>query len=132
MDVKKFDDGDKPYLEWIEAHPNGCVLNTERGVSATYACFHHPDCHFISSEEARQGPNGFTKQKRIKVCADESAALVDWLINNRPMAVANKKSCNVCRPEIEEVSLNLPSDEQDAPQAHEEGDRQTVTVNRYK
>ena len=36
MEVKKFDSGDEPFLEWMDEHPEGYVLNVKRKSSSGF------------------------------------------------------------------------------------------------
>jgi 5-methylcytosine-specific restriction protein A len=132
VDVKVFDGEEKPYMGWIQAHPDGLVLNTERTTSADYARFHQPQCPHISERGSEHRPDGYTQYDRIKVCAEESEALIEWLLENRPLAVAGARPCKSCKPEVGEVGLYQHPEEEAEPETHEEGSTATVEVNRYE
>ena len=51
--VEVFLDDDSGYLRWLEAHPNGYVVNSHRRPSATYVILHRAACTAISGTPAR-------------------------------------------------------------------------------
>lgn len=132
MDVKVFDSGDESYREWLENHPEGYVLNTVRSPEGIYAHFHHPDCSHISGFSSQHRSDPYTKHYRIKVCADETEPLIEWLIENRPNSVAVASPCKRCKPQIEKIGLHKRPEEETEPEIHEEGSTATVEVNRYE
>lgn len=125
MEVERFDSGDEPYREWLENHPEGYVLNTERSPEASYARFHQPDCSHISGWSSQYRSDPYTGDYRIKVCADEPEPLIKWLIKSRPKSVAVAKSCRSCEPNVEIEGLitdrSLKGETQ--LESHGEGDK---------
>ncbi|MCS3822653.1 hypothetical protein [Salinibacter ruber] len=87
MKVKVFDSGDEPYKKWLQNHPEGYVLNTRRSSDTTHVIFHRSGCSEITKIKTGEA-GGFTKRKNIKVCAEETDPLVQWMVEHRPKAVA--------------------------------------------
>ena len=145
VEPKVFDSGDEPFLEWMENHPEGYVLNTRRSPKTTYVIFHRSTCSDVSRIKTGE-VGGFTERKYIKVCAEETEPLVEWILENRPKAAAewmrdappsekpDARPCGTCQPdvEIEGVSLRKHPEEETEPETHEEGSTATVEVNRYE
>jgi hypothetical protein len=113
MEVEVFDSGDEPFFEWISNH-SGYVLNTKRNPKTTYATFHHSYCRQIAKHGAGRPPSeGHTGDQYIKVCAEETEPLVEWMRQNRPKALEewmretrpseerNAKPCGTCLPYVE-------------------------------
>ena len=101
MEVTKFDDGDAPFVDWMRRHPKGYVLNTERGQAADYARLHRSGCPHITAHRT----GSFTKEKRIKVCAESTDALSKWVREHRPRASA-MQPCQQCEPMADHAPEN--------------------------
>jgi hypothetical protein len=75
MSVRAFRDDDAGYLAWLDAHPDGYVINIERSHSATEARVHHAGCWTISGQNPR---GGALTGSYVKVCAERLAELEQW------------------------------------------------------
>jgi 5-methylcytosine-specific restriction endonuclease McrA len=145
MKVKVFDSGDEPYKKWLQNHPEGYVLNTRRSPDTTYVIFHRSGCSEITKIKTGEA-GGFTERKYIKVCAEETEPLAQWMVKNRSKAVAewmretppdeknDARPCGKCEPdvEVEEFGFYEHPEEETEPETHEEGSTATVEVNRYE
>lgn len=137
LPVEVFDERDEPFLDWMETHPDGLVLNTKRSHQSTYAVFHRAGCSHIQSIADSWQDNAFTGRDFIKVCSQESEPLKQWLRGNRPNAVDAAQRCQDCQPDID-ISFQGPLYPDEAglggyetpSQTYTEGAAQTVTVNR--
>lgn len=137
LPVEVFDEQDEPFLDWMDAHGDGLLLNTKRSRGSTYAVFHRVGCSHIRSAADSWQENAFTGHDYIKVCAQRPAPLKRWLRVHRPNALSSAKRCQDCRPDID-LSFQGPlypgevdlGSEEDRPQTYTEGTVQTVTVNR--
>jgi len=137
LPVQVFDERDESFLEWMETHPDGLVLNTKRSPRHTYAVFHQAGCSHIQSTADSWQEDAFTGRDFIKVCSQKPESLKQWLRGNRPNAVDPSQRCQDCQPDID-VSFRGPlyPDEADLgpdatpSQTYTEGSTQTVTVNR--
>lgn len=146
MEVTIFASEDASYLKWMKKHPEGYVLNVKRNPSSSFAVFHESGCSHISGVVSGHRADSHTKHEKIKVCAEETEPLIEWVLKNRPKAVAKwmrntppdeKRDigpCGSCAPdvEIEEVGLYEHPEEETEPEPHEEGSTATVEVNRYE
>ena len=65
--VQRFTDDDRGYLDWIDHHPDGFVINTGRTPSAAYLMLHRASCGTITGQPARGAT--FTGQY-VKVCGE--------------------------------------------------------------
>jgi 5-methylcytosine-specific restriction enzyme A len=91
--VRIFESGDKPFIEWREANPDGFVLNTGRGVGSNFLRLHRADCLTIGGVASSE--NGFTSRNYIKITATRIQSLRRWIRDNRGR-VADE--CPKCRP----------------------------------
>src|SRR5205085_7162313 len=72
-DVVIFRDDDAGFFDWLDDHPNGFFVNTERNPKPTYLVLHVSDCsHFDRS------PSLKWTHEYVKVCADRRDELEAW------------------------------------------------------
>lgn len=83
---------DGAYLEWLEAHPAGFVLNTGRG-GVRYTRLHLASCAGI--RELSGGGTTFTGGQWIKFCSASIAELDEWTLQHKG-AVGTR--CGTCQP----------------------------------
>ena len=79
--VEVFDSNDVGYLNWVEAHPMGYVLNCERSANPAYLKLHRSWCRFV--RVLQRGQSTWTAGTYIKVCSQRSEALEAWLQGRR-------------------------------------------------
>ena len=53
--MRRFVDDHDSYLEWLVAHPEGFVINTERSPRAAYVMLHRSSCRTIGGTPTRGG-----------------------------------------------------------------------------
>jgi hypothetical protein len=90
--VRRSQDDDAGYLAWVQSHPDGLVVNTERRPSPAYLVLHRADCAHIT--RATQ-PGSWTTAAYIKVCAPELAELERWA---RTEVGGRLQPCHWCAP----------------------------------
>jgi hypothetical protein len=97
--MKVFEDRDAPYIEWLQQHPNGYVLNRHRGSSDNYLVLHLASCGKIRNYTQMARPDGFTGRKYIKVCSTNLEALHQYARTDghRPDGSFSSK-CGSCNP----------------------------------
>lgn len=67
--MHRFVDDDGGYLEWLEAHPDGFVINTARSPRPAHVMLHRASCRTISGDPAR----GVRRtHDYIEVCGDRN------------------------------------------------------------
>jgi|SRR5581483_9411792 len=72
-DVELFKDDDGGFFAWLDAHPDGWFVNTERSPNPNYLVLHRPGCpHFTGGDHLH-----WTKDY-VKVCSDSRGALEAW------------------------------------------------------
>jgi hypothetical protein len=91
MAARLFEDDDSGYLSWIAEHPDGFVLNIQRGFSATDARVHSADCESISGTPSH-GDEWTVSY--VKVCAASMVELDAWATANAGGPVARCKTCS--------------------------------------
>lgn len=87
MDVEEFQDRDTDYLDWVEAHPDGYVIDIGRSRRG-YGRLHRATCGTITSRPPFTGPY-------IKIYSGVLTELDRWALS-RTGAVA--ELCRTCRP----------------------------------
>ena len=70
---------DEEYRRWLEAHPNGFVLNTTRPENSNYMVLHRATCAYVSEPLHEKSPGGFTERSYLKVGSDDIESLRDWV-----------------------------------------------------
>ena len=94
--VVSFLDDDDGYLGWLDAHPDGYVVNSDRVPRATYIVLHRAECRTINPALAGGAEKTWTIAYR-KTCADDVAHLTGWVT----AAVGDgAKACGLCRPPL--------------------------------
>lgn len=73
MNTQRFVDDEKGYLKWIADHPDGYVLNIQRGLNPSDARLHRANCWTISSPTGGPWTGSY-----IKICSTMLGALEDW------------------------------------------------------
>jgi hypothetical protein len=89
--VEQFQDDERGYRRWIEANPNGYVINILRGLSPSTARVHRADCWTI--DPRRPGP--WTGQY-VKLCSPQLEELDHWATERNRTPIAR---CGTCRPD---------------------------------
>lgn len=67
--MQRFVDDDHGYLNWLDHHPDGFVINTNRTPSASYLALHRASCGTITGTLARG--KAFTGEY-AKVCGERA------------------------------------------------------------
>lgn len=90
-DITQFKDDDEAYLKWLEAHPNGFVVNSHRSPKASYLKLHRTSCGYLRTEER----SNWTTGDYIKTCSDSALVLESWAIK---AADGVLDPCPNCKP----------------------------------
>ena len=94
--IVEFSHDEAGYVAWLDAHPDGFVVNLRQGASAGYAVLHRSSCSFIST--SRRSPGGFTERGYRKLCAATVADLRAALRARGRKDGEFSKSCSFCNP----------------------------------
>nr|WP_310773387.1 hypothetical protein [Mycobacterium sp. Z3061] len=89
---REFRDDDAGYLDWLNAHPGGYVINIRRDHSAEAARVHRAGCRTISGQNPHRGP---WTGRYAKVCATQLADLEQWATDHVRDLIP---PCGICRP----------------------------------
>jgi hypothetical protein len=89
--MQRFEEDDAGYLMWVNYHPDGFVVNTERPPSPRYLMLHRAACSHIS----RATQQGRWTHDYLKVCAPSIAELEEWA---RREAGGRLQACHWCAP----------------------------------
>lgn len=96
-DVQVFRDDEHKYLQWLQSHPRGYVLNTRRTQNPSYMVLHKASCTWIRDARQRSTPGEFTEGDYIKICADSVRPLAMWTgRNGRALGDPFSKRCKHC------------------------------------
>ncbi|WP_109400987.1 hypothetical protein [Mycolicibacter sinensis] len=93
MAAHEFRDDDESYLNWLDGHPDGYVINTLRSHNPTTAKVHRASCWTINGVPAHGGT--WTSGDYVKVCADQLADLDQWA---RDRVGESIQRCGTCHP----------------------------------
>ena len=93
--MHKFTDDDAGYLRWIASHPDGFVLNIERGERHGYAVLHRATCSSISRD---RDDGAYTKRGYCKVVSDNLHALRAYAKSIGRADGSFSKQCGLCQP----------------------------------
>ena len=130
MSVHVFDSGDKPFLQWMNANPDGYVLNTSGGRGSHYLMLHRSGCHHISGYTTMQSEGAFTTNGYVKVCSNSLSDVQRWIATNREASAAFKP-CATCHSRAEQ-SIPQLAEEVPSQATRIEGAVQTITINAYE
>lgn len=137
MGIEIFDQDDEAYFQWMDAHPNGFVVNSGRTKESNYYVLHRSHCTHITRSDWRI-PGAFTERTFIKVCSPDPKALANWGGKHRNLGGEPFSNvCGTCEPisDIESVQEGrdfpdeIPKVDQDRII---EGAKVSVLVNRYE
>lgn len=96
--ITKFIDNDIAYLRWVDTHPHGFVLNSERRPRSSYLMLRRASCGTIKGTPTRKAalPGAYVwTGPYIKVCSDSRQAIENWAYSETRGAV---KPCRICNP----------------------------------
>jgi len=86
--VRCFVDDDAGYLRWIDAHPDGFVINTYRKPNASYLMLHKARCWTIRGDKRWTGDY-------IKICSESPDDLREWALRE---VGGTPSPCGHCGP----------------------------------
>ena len=95
--VQEFVGDDKAYQQWLTAHPNGYVVNTNKGVNQNYMVLHKATCSHVSNFDSRKD-GAFTQRDFMKACASDIEHLRNWAKAHGRADGSFSGTCGVCRP----------------------------------
>src|SRR5580704_6742473 len=91
--IHQFVDDEEGYLGWLDANPNGSVVNSGRTPKPTYLILHRASCKHINSPDK----SNFTTTGYIKTCSTDLGALSQWAGDE---VGGELKPCGVCKPGV--------------------------------
>ena len=93
--MEKFNDNDAGYLRWVNDHPDGFVVNIERGERPGYAVLHRATCTSISRD---RDDGAYTKRGYKKVVSDDLKSLRAYTRSIGRADGSFSKQCGLCQP----------------------------------
>jgi 5-methylcytosine-specific restriction endonuclease McrA len=104
----KSNEGDVPYLKWLENNPEGFVLQTRKKPDPEYMNLHSAKCKMISRPTNSTKSSPFTAEGFIKICSLNSSELFQYSMDygraHRP------KISKCCARFIDSSVSDLPND----------------------
>jgi hypothetical protein len=91
-----FDNDDVGYLDWINTHPNGYVLNVRSFADPEYVVLHRASC--VTIRDDRHVDGAFTGRGFRKVCATSVEALEPAARQQGRNDGSPSKRCSLCKP----------------------------------
>ena len=88
--IQQFEDAESEYLEWLAAHPEGYVLNSERHPKPNNLVLHRARCKSISTTWSN-----YTTRDYIKTCSESRDQLAQWA---RSADGGHPRDCALCKP----------------------------------
>lgn len=96
--VTEFVKDDPGYLRWLDTHPRGYVVNTERTRNRNYMVLHRSTCWTIGRDNPNVGADAFTGGQYIKICAPDVVSLRAWVRKHGRPDGSFSKECGLCHP----------------------------------
>ena len=92
MNATEFRNDDRAYLAWLATHPQGFVLNRQKGKTDRVLVLHRARCRQMRL--ARDSDYAYTGRHYIKVCADQ----IEPLDEHARQQGGLMRRCRVCNP----------------------------------
>ena len=89
-----FDRRDEAYLNWIDQHQHGFVVNAYRNLNPGYLMLHRASCGTISGTPAHG--TTWTNGDFVKICAESAEDLRSWA---QRKTAGTLTPCKRCHPE---------------------------------
>jgi hypothetical protein len=83
-----FRDDDRGFFDWLDQHPDGYFVNTERNPKPNYLVLHKPECPHFSRNEAVHWTKDY-----VKFCSTNRGDLEEWALNQVGGEVTLCRSC---------------------------------------
>lgn len=97
MSVETFDSDDTGYIDWLERHPDGYVVNTRQVIDPEYLVLHQSGCSSIRKyPKMEENPGGFTERRYRKICATSHSELKNYLVHLTGNSSPFSKVCVKC------------------------------------
>jgi hypothetical protein len=77
--VEEFINQEEEYLDWLNMHPTGFVLNTFKYPKPSYLVLHRASCRSVGVKPKAYVDGGFTARQFKKVVALEEYELLQWI-----------------------------------------------------
>lgn len=130
--MRVFNQGDEAYYSWMEANPEGYILNLPTNDQRREVILHRSGCHQISRKRKL---GAYTERDWFKVGNEDMGPLLSWLAQKRPAALKYYTICKTCQPEATQTIPDpkaLAAEQTILPGTFEEGEAVTVTSKAYR
>lgn len=92
----EFSKSERNYLEWVESHPSGFVLNVRMKPDSDYVVLHSATCKSISTKCRARG--AYTERSYRKWCANSIGELRQAAKTEGRRDGSFSRRCGICRP----------------------------------
>jgi hypothetical protein len=92
--MRTFDNDEAGYLQWVDTHPGGFVLNAYRhpGAMPDPYILHRASCNTIKTPKF----TNYTTTSFAKICSESRQELVEWWANSHSNHLF--RACKFCKP----------------------------------
>ena len=91
---KTFIENDKGYLNWLDEHREGFVINSHRISDPKYLVLHRARCSSISRPGVE--PGAWTERGYIKICSEDINSLRAFVRENGRTDGTFSNECSFC------------------------------------
>jgi hypothetical protein len=91
-------ESDVAFTHWVDAHPDGFVLNTRASPAPTYMILHKASCSSISPDRKGIEAGAYTQRAYRKICADDVEELRSWVQRHGRSDGSFSGRCKMCAP----------------------------------
>jgi len=88
--MQTFDNDDAGYLQWVNANPNGFVVNVPKQTGAAPDMLHRSSCQHITTPQR----TNYTTTHYKKICSVDKDDLITWGAKDS----SNFQECKHCKP----------------------------------
>jgi hypothetical protein len=92
--ITLFEPDDAKYLKWVNEHPEGFILTSNKSLYPKFTVIHKSTCDKIKILKAPAKPGGFTERDYIKVYSTNLTDLNTWVLQKRVNGSSRK--CSLC------------------------------------
>jgi hypothetical protein len=92
--IKEFEPDDEKYLQWLKSHREGFILTSNKSLYPDFTVIHRATCNKIKIPTGTAKPGGFTERNYIKVYANTTIVLENWLLKKK--ANGKSRKCTIC------------------------------------
>jgi 5-methylcytosine-specific restriction endonuclease McrA len=103
MPITTFRKDETGYFNWLEAHPEGYVVNTKVKISSDYMMLHRAKCTLMNEYLGMAKDGAFTDRQFKKTCSESASDLQEWA------AIHGGRlwPCGLCKPDADDLRRSI-------------------------